>query len=85
MKELLENIEKNYPFGTIIRNISGYGRDKEYTICGVPEEDSNPDGKSLIIKVKEKTDTLDNTICIWSERKGWAKIIKKGEITYEIY
>lgn len=84
--ELLEYARLNYPDGTefitIFNQIPHIVDGNYFTIMS---NTGGCDKDRVIIKVKGKTDTSDGTVAIYSKEKGWAKIIKKGEPTYEIY
>jgi len=76
-EELLAKARIDYPPGTYFQCI--FGQKSNFTVA----KDSYPfdycwnDGQDrILIKVKEKVETDDNTVGIYATQEGWAKILK---------
>lgn len=76
-EELLAMARRDYPPGTFFKGIFGTKPNCTVSEDGIPFDYNWDDGGNrILIKVKEKVDTDDNTVGIYSKQEGWAVILK---------
>lgn len=85
-KKLLEEATNLFTENTVFYSI--YGSSRLFTVCKnvKPFLFDFHDGQDRIcIKVKERTDTDDNAVAIYSKEHGFAEILKKGKPIKNVY
>lgn len=75
IKQIIEQAKILYPPGTVFEPIYG-NHYKELTILNANFYKVNTGKDIVAVPTEERLDTEGGGAAIWSEEKGWAKIIK---------